>query len=282
MAYKAPTYKEPKYTAPAAYKSQYSTQIGDLINKAVNREKFTYDPATDTSYQALAKQYGRLGERANENTMAEAAANTGGIASSYAISAANQAQNDYNQQLSNQIPALMEVAYSRYKDNWSMDMDALNTLQAQDESMYRRWNDNRLFGRDVYESDRGYGRDVYESDRDYKYQKGRDKVTDKQWNKTFAYQKARDKVADKQWNKTFAASKKKVGSGGSKSSGSSKSSGGSRKSYSGNSSKGNKDYNIGTKNNKNKSKSKNKNKSKMSAIDREWLLANKNAFSKKK
>ena len=189
-------YKEPKYTAPAPYQSQYSTQIGDLINKAVNREKFTYDPATDTSYQALAKQYGLLGERANENTMAEAAANTGGIASSYAISAANQAQNDYNQQLSNQIPALMEVAYNRYKDNWSMDMDALNTLQTQDDTMYGRWNDNRLFGRDVYESNRAYGRDVYESnraygrdvyesDRDYKYQKSRDKVTDKQWKKAF-------------------------------------------------------------------------------------------------
>ena len=263
-------YKEPKYTAPAAYQSQYSTQIGDLINKAVNREQFTYDPATDTSYQALAKQYGRLGERANENTMAEAAANTGGIASSYAISAANQAQNDYNQQLSNQIPALMEVAYNRYKDNWSMDMDSLNTLQAQDESMYGRWNDNRLFGRDVYESDRGYGRDVYESDRDYKYQK------------------SRDKVADKQWNKTYAASKKKVGSG---SSGGSKSSGGSRKSYSGNSFKGTKDYNIGTKNNKNKSNPKIKGNRRQdkpkkgttkNAIYTEWLLANKNAFSKKK
>ena len=264
-------YKEPKYTAPAAYQSQYSTQIGDLINKAVNREKFTYDPATDTSYQALAKQYGKLGERANENTMAEAAANTGGIASSYAISAANQAQNDYNQQLSNQIPALMEVAYNRYKDNWSMDMDSLNTLQAQDESMYGRWNDNRLFGRDVYESDRGYGRDVYESDRGY----GRDVYES---DRDYKYQKRRDKVADKQWNKTFAASKKKVGSG---SSGGSKSSGGSRKSYSSSSSKKSKDYNIGTKKSKNNNNKK-KGNSKMSAIDREWLLKNKNAFSKKK
>lgn len=45
--------------------------------------------------------------------------------------------------------------------------------------------DNRNYDRDVLESDRNYDRDVLESDRSYKYQVGRDKVGDSQWNQEF-------------------------------------------------------------------------------------------------
>lgn len=221
----AATYKEPTFKEVTPYKSQYGNAINKLTNAVVNRQAFSYDPNTDASYQSLAKQYQRLGDRARQDTLGNVAANTGGYASTAAVSAAQQAQNDYNIQLSNMIPQLMQAAYDRYQGEYNMNLGALNAVAARDDAMYGRWNDNRNYRRDVYEADRTFGRNVFESNRDYNrgvlesdraynYQKLRDKVADQQWNKTFNrnvyesnrdynYQRGRDSVADAQWNKTF-------------------------------------------------------------------------------
>lgn len=53
-------------------------------------------------------QYNREGSRAAQDTIGKAAAATGGIPSSYAVTAAQQMQNYYNQQLIDQIPALYQ------------------------------------------------------------------------------------------------------------------------------------------------------------------------------
>lgn len=171
------------------YKSPYSIAMGQLVNKVVNRQPFTYDHNTDPQFQALAKTYGRLGDRARVNTMADVAGNTGGMVSSWAVTAGQMAQNDYNQQLSDQIPALMEAAYNRYSNEFSMNNQALGSVMDLDNSMYGRYADNRDYTRGVYESDRGYNRDVLESDRSYNYQASRDKVSDSQWLKEYNLQK---------------------------------------------------------------------------------------------
>lgn len=192
----AATYKAPVFKETTPYKSQYGDAINKLTDAVVNRQQFTYDPNTDASYQALAKQYGRLGDRARQNTLGDYAANTGGYASTAAVSAAQQAQNDYNIQLSNMIPQLMQAAYDRYQGEYNMNLGALNAIAARDDAMYGRWNDTRNYNRDVYESDRTFGRNVFESDRDYNYTKSVD-------DRNYAYQKARDKVADSQWLKEY-------------------------------------------------------------------------------
>ncbi|WP_455047187.1 hypothetical protein [Mogibacterium diversum] len=164
------------------FKSAYSEQIAALVQKAQdNTANFKYDPMTDASYQALAKEYARLGDRANENTLANQAALTGGRASSYAVSAAAQAQNQYNQALTDKIPELERLAYDRFNADRNYGLNLLGTMKSLDDSAYSRFTDQRNFN----------------------YQQGRDNVADQHWDKTFDYQKLRDSVADSHWDKNF-------------------------------------------------------------------------------
>ena len=152
------------------YSSQYSSQIDQLLNSILNRDPFSYDYTTDPSYQAYADQYKRLGDRAREDTLGNIAAMNGGYASSWAASAASQAQNDYNQQLSNIIPTLYEAAYNRYMDDYNMDVTNLGLVQGVDNMYYDRY---------------------------------RDTVSDSQWQQEFDYTKEQDKIANNQWQQSF-------------------------------------------------------------------------------
>ena len=164
------------------FKSAYSEQIAALVQKAQdNTANFKYDPMTDASYQALAKEYAKLGDRANENTLANQAALTGGRASSYAVSAAAQAQNQYNQALTDKIPELERLAYDRFNADRNYGLNLLGTMKSLDDSAFNRFTDQRNFD----------------------YQQGRDNVADQHWDKTFDYQKQRDNVADSHWDKNF-------------------------------------------------------------------------------
>ena len=51
-----------------------------------------------------------------EDLLGELSASTGGVASSYAVSAAAQARENYNRKLTDKIPQLYEDAYERYID----------------------------------------------------------------------------------------------------------------------------------------------------------------------
>lgn len=149
------------------YKSAYSSMIDELVNKAINRQPFQYDPATDPAYQAYARQYLRLGDEAGRDTLADVASQTGGIASSYAVTASQQARNAYNQALTDKIPSLMETAYNRYRNDYNDNLAGIGTLQGLDDSLYNRFANDRQYRRGVYESDRDYDRGVLESDRDF-------------------------------------------------------------------------------------------------------------------
>ena len=157
------------YEAPA-YESSYSPQIDSMVNAILNREEFSYDHETDPSYQAYAQQYKRLGDRAREDTLGDIAGLTGGYASSWAASAASQAQNDYNSQLSGIIPELREAAYNRYMDEYNMDVTNLGLLQGLDDRDYSRY---------------------------------RDTVADGQWKTQFDYNVSRDEAEDEKWNTQF-------------------------------------------------------------------------------
>lgn len=138
------------------YKSAYSTMINDLVNKAINREVFQYDPATDAAYQSYAKQYARLGDEAARDTLADVSANTGGLASSYAVTAAQQARNKYNEALTDKIPALMEAAYDKYRNEYNDTLAGIGTLQGLDDSAYNRFSTDRSFNENVRQYNQNY------------------------------------------------------------------------------------------------------------------------------
>ena len=98
------------------YQSAYDAQIDALLNQYLNREKFSYDAESDPLYQQYRDIYTREGNRSMNDTLAAAAAGAGGM-SSYAMTAAQQANNYYMAQLGDKIPELQQLAYEMYMDD---------------------------------------------------------------------------------------------------------------------------------------------------------------------
>ena len=138
-------------TAPV-YDNRYDPQIQQTISDILGRGEFTYDPKTDPVYSAYQKQYAREGQRATANAMGEAAAMTGGMPSSWAMTAASQAGDYYASQMADKIPELYEDAYNRYLQEYQMklsDLSALRGLESDDYAKYRdqlsQYNTDRSF-----------------------------------------------------------------------------------------------------------------------------------------
>lgn len=148
--YKAKTYKKNTYKGtykPGQYTSEYTNQINASRDNLVN---WKYDPLSDANYQALAAVYGARGDLAAKNSLADAASLNGGYGTSYATSAAQQARNQYNQELASMIPQLEETAYNRAMGTYNVLMDADNTAYGRfrDTEGDRQWAAN--YGLDVF------------------------------------------------------------------------------------------------------------------------------------
>lgn len=131
----------PTYAEIPEYRSKYADAIEELANKLLNREAFSYDPMNDPAYQNYEKQYTRMGARAMEDMLGRLSGKTGGMASSYATSAAHQANNAYMAELSDIIPELRQLAYSMYMDEGDDMLGNLNTLIGMDTADYSRYRD---------------------------------------------------------------------------------------------------------------------------------------------
>lgn len=102
---------------------------------------FRYNYANDPVYQAYAAQYQRDGRRAMEDTLGQLASRTGGLASSYAATAAQQQYDRYMTDLNNVIPQLEQIAYGRYRDaKGDLDTDLSRQL-ALEGLAYDRYRD---------------------------------------------------------------------------------------------------------------------------------------------
>ena len=154
-AYKADTYQAKQFTdtyQPGQYQSKYMPQIEQQLNNVTN---WKYDPMQDASYQALAAVYGARGNLAAKNSLADAAMLNGGYGTSNAVSAAQQARNQYNQELAAMVPELEQAAYQRAQGN-------LDALMAMDNTLYGRFSDDesrqlaaKQYGLDVFNTNTG-------------------------------------------------------------------------------------------------------------------------------
>lgn len=141
-AYQATQNREPYSYAGTApvYESRYDPQIQNTIAGILDRGEFSYDPKTDPVYSSYQKQYTREGQRATADALGQAAAATGGMPSSYAVTAATQAGDYYASQMADKIPELYRDAYNRYLQEYQMklsDLTALRGLESDDYSKYR-------------------------------------------------------------------------------------------------------------------------------------------------
>lgn len=117
--------------------SQYTSQADALVDK-LNSDSFSYDAEADPAAQSYKKMYTREGERATKNALGEAAANTGGIASTAAVTAASQAGQYYASQLADKTTELEENAYNRYMQEKNIDLEILNALEGLDSTDYTK------------------------------------------------------------------------------------------------------------------------------------------------
>lgn len=151
----------PGYVSPT-YNSPYIQQILGA-NSAIGKPApaFSYNYQSDPTYQALLQSYQQNAQIAGQNTLARAAAATGGMPSTYAVQAATAAQNQELNQLANMIPQLQQQAYSRYADqrdyNQQARIAALNNLRGIEQENYGMFRDT--VGDRHNEEDRDYNRE---------------------------------------------------------------------------------------------------------------------------
>jgi hypothetical protein len=154
------------------YNYDQSGKISAKLDALLNRTPFSYDAASDPLYQQYRKQYTREADRSAEDVLGKAAVMTGGMPSTAAVTASQQASDYQMSQMTDKIPELQQLAYSMYQDKLSGDRADLNTLIGLEDNNYNRWLSNR----------------------DYLYQLARDQVGDQQTADALAYQKQQDKL----------------------------------------------------------------------------------------
>lgn len=131
-----------KYKNLVVNPEAFNSKWGDYVDKYGQLLDKEYDPNSDASYQAYKNQYLRGGQKAMQDTLAQAAALTGGYGSSYGQSVAQQTYNDYTAALADKIPELAQAAQEMYMNK----LGAYSNLYNQDWNMY---NDNRNYNSTV-------------------------------------------------------------------------------------------------------------------------------------
>ena len=151
-----------KTKKPGTYTSAYTGQMNaarqQMDAARTNLMNFRYDPLQDAQYQAMAQIYGARGNQAAQDTLGEAAALNGGMQTSYAVSAAQQARNQYNQELAALVPDLEQNAYQRMATNYGLLQDNFNMLRDLDTDAYARYRDRVA----DYQWGKGYDTDIYQ------------------------------------------------------------------------------------------------------------------------
>lgn len=167
------------------YYDDYQVQIDAALDRLLNRDSFSYNPEEDAAYQAYKDMYTREGDRAMRDTLGQVAARTGGMASTYAVTAAQQANQYYLQQLADKVPELQQLAYQMYLDDINLQAQDLGLLQNASNEAYNRFRDTMA---------------DWQNDRNFAYGSYRDDIADQQWQTQFDYNAERDALADSRYD----------------------------------------------------------------------------------
>ena len=118
-----------------ANENAYQKALAD----AMDTDNFQYDAEQDPVHDAYKKAMIREGERASANALARASARTGGVPSSYAVTAAQQAQNYYGSQIADNLVALEQNAYQRYLKDIDRKRTELDVIGGDRNDAYAKW-----------------------------------------------------------------------------------------------------------------------------------------------
>ena len=184
----APAVPTFEYEEAPSYSSRYADRIETALSDYMTRDPFVYNPETDPLYKSYQSTYAREGGRAMDDALGQIAAQTGGMASSYAGTAAQQTYNNYMQKLADKVPELQQLAYSMYLDEGDTMANQLNMLMNLENQDYNQYLDQ--LGQ-------------YNTDRSFAYNQLQDEISGLRYNNEWNYgvrqdQKAAD-LAQQQW-----------------------------------------------------------------------------------
>jgi hypothetical protein len=195
---------------PEAYKSQWQTQLDDVMKKIMNREKFSYDFNGDALYQQYKDKFAQQGKMASADVMGQAAAMTGGYGNSYAATVGNQAYQASLQNLNDIVPELYQMALDQYNQQGQDLYNQYGIISDRENADYGKYRDTV----GDWQTDRNYLASMYDSERNFDYGKHSDEVS-LAYNKliddrNYDYQVGRDSIEDDHWDKQFKQEQDKI------------------------------------------------------------------------
>lgn len=151
---------------------KYDSTLEALAKEIVGTNYDTWTKGT--SYADLARRYSANGQKAMEDALAQISARTGGLASSYAGTAAQQTYNDYMTKLEDAARAMYDAELGEKQNKASLLKSLSDTDYSRRQDVLAQLNADRNFG----------------------YTKERDAVADARYADELAYSRGRDSVAD--------------------------------------------------------------------------------------
>lgn len=186
------------YATSPTWSAPYEKERQSAARRIESQQPFSYDPATDPTYQQYEDTYTRMGEKARDDTIGVLRSRGGGQVSSYAAIAAQQANEAYMQELADKVPQLRQMAYQMWLDEGDRARSDLQMYDALNSADAARWGATVL---DPYLQDRSYAfdREQFQAGRENllwnrEYQVGQDKLA---WER----QKKQDAMAEADWYK---------------------------------------------------------------------------------
>ena len=132
--------KQHSQSAPT-YQNSYETELENIYNQIVSRPAFSYDLNSDALYGQYKDSYMSSGRNAMRDTMAQAAALTGGYGSSYAGIAGQQQFNAYLSKLNDMVPQLYDRALDSYNSAGAQLKADFDMVNSQAQAEYQRYMD---------------------------------------------------------------------------------------------------------------------------------------------
>lgn len=185
------------------YESKYSGDIDSLVDKVMNGSYSDFQSGDD--YASLAREYTAKGKKAMQDTVGEVSSRTGGLASSYAVTAGQQTNNAYMAELEN-------MAREMYRSQSDADIQKLGLLQSLESGDYNRYLD--LLDQYNYEDSTDYSRKQDEYNKTASIAQTMAGIGDFTGLKAMGYTDAQIKELTDAYKAEMAAGKAGSGSGG--------------------------------------------------------------------
>ena len=146
----------------SSYTDPYADRLESALERLEAREPFSYNPEDDPAYQAYRTAYRREGDRAAKNSLGDAAALTGGQASTAAVVAASQARDTYNSKLGDVVPQLYEMAWQMYQGEQNSLLSEIETLANLSASAYAQNLDSQELDYKIFADQRDFSYGQYQ------------------------------------------------------------------------------------------------------------------------